>query len=78
MVSASEVALPFAREEHLERQSRLRSELRRQGWDAMLVFADRLDPRLGGPPVPLPLHPGAIRYYEEAGLAIPARLKADM
>jgi hypothetical protein len=28
--------------------------------------------------LPLPLHPGAIRYYEEAGLTIPDRLKPAM
>ena len=32
-------ALPFAREEHLDRQSRLRHRLREMGHDAMLVFA---------------------------------------
>jgi uncharacterized protein len=26
--------------------------------------------------LPLPLHPGAARYYKEAGLEIPARLIA--
>lgn len=31
--------LPFAREEHLERQARLRQALRERGADAMLVFA---------------------------------------
>ena len=25
--------------------------------------------------IPLPLHPGAIRYYEEVGIEIPDRLK---
>ena len=28
--------------------------------------------------LPLPLHPGAIRYYEEQGIDVPDRLKADM
>ena len=32
-----------------------------------------LDKALGG--LPLPLHPGALRYYEEMGLEIPDRLK---
>ncbi|NNG05697.1 MAG: TAXI family TRAP transporter solute-binding subunit [Inquilinus sp.] len=27
--------------------------------------------------LPLPLHPGALRYYEEAGLTVPARLRAN-
>ncbi len=31
--------LPFEREEHLDRQARLRAELRRNGFDAILVFA---------------------------------------
>ncbi len=32
-------ALPFSREEHLDRQARLRRELRAAGLDAMLIFA---------------------------------------
>jgi hypothetical protein len=35
-----------------------------------------LDAAIAG--LPLPLHPGAIRYYEEAGLEIPDRLRPDM
>ncbi|MEM1289117.1 MAG: TAXI family TRAP transporter solute-binding subunit [Pseudomonadota bacterium] len=35
-----------------------------------------LDAAIAG--LPLPLHPGAIRYYEEAGLTIPDRLKPGM
>jgi len=27
--------------------------------------------------LPLPLHPGALKYFEEAGLTIPDRLKAN-
>jgi Xaa-Pro dipeptidase len=39
MTLSTDVALPFSREEHLARQARLRAELRANGWDAMLVFA---------------------------------------
>ena len=33
------VSLPFSREEHLDRQARLRQQLSDTGFDAMLVFA---------------------------------------
>jgi TRAP-type uncharacterized transport system substrate-binding protein len=32
-----------------------------------------LDTALNG--LPMPLHPGALRFYEEAGLTIPDRLR---
>ncbi|MBV6657253.1 MAG: TAXI family TRAP transporter solute-binding subunit [Devosiaceae bacterium] len=35
-----------------------------------------LDVAIAG--LPLPLHPGAIRYYEEQGITVPDRLKPDM
>lgn len=39
MQQSPEPNLPFTRAEHLERQARLRAELRKAGVDAMLVFA---------------------------------------
>ena len=39
MQPTSEPNLPFTRAEHLERQARLRAELRSAGFEAMLVFA---------------------------------------
>lgn len=39
MSTAPGAHLPFSREEHVDRQARLRRELGRQGLDAMLVFA---------------------------------------
>ena len=39
MQQTSEPNLPFTRAEHMERQARLRAELRAAGFDAMLVFA---------------------------------------
>ena len=39
MAFAGATELPFTRDEHLERQSRLRAKLREMGVDAMLVFA---------------------------------------
>ncbi len=39
MTADSDVVLPFSREEHLDRQARLRVRLVEAGFDAMLVFA---------------------------------------
>lgn len=39
MTTAAGAFLPFSREEHLDRQARLRAELAARGVDAMLVFA---------------------------------------
>ena len=39
MTISSGPSLPFTRDEHLERQARLRAELNRRGLDAILVFA---------------------------------------
>ena len=39
MAADPDVVLPFSREEHLERQARLRTRLAGAGFDAMLVFA---------------------------------------
>ena len=39
MSTEQSAALPFSREEHMSRQTRLRSELGHRGLDAILVFA---------------------------------------
>ena len=37
--------------------------------------AEGIDPKTAGKNLPVPLHPGAARYYEEKGIDIPEALR---